>query len=115
MIERVQLNAGEAVNSMSEGQQLAQQGVDQATRAATVISTLDGSAQQVREAIAAINSALREQRTASNEIARKVEQIAGMSEHNHASISALLSQANALESLAQSLRQTVGRFQLESR
>lgn len=115
MIERVQLNAGEAVHSMSEGQQLAQQGVDQATRASTVISALDGSAQQVREAIAAINSALREQRTASNEIARKVEQIAGMSEHNHASISALLSQANALESLAQSLRQTVGRFQLESR
>jgi len=117
MIERVQGNANEAVRSMDEGKQLATDGTLHAARARDSVAALEQSALQVRDVIAAITGALRtgalrEQRQAGNEIAQRVERIAGMSESNHVATATLLGRATELEALAGSLKQTVGRFRL---
>lgn len=112
MIQRVQGNANEAVQSMSEGKQLASNGTLHAARARESVLALEQSASQVREVIAEITGALREQRQAGTEIAQRVERIASMSENNHVASSTLLGRATELEALAKSLKQAVGRFQL---
>ncbi|MDO9600436.1 MAG: methyl-accepting chemotaxis protein [Azoarcus sp.] len=113
MISRVQTHAGHAVESMSAGSKLAADGSAQALRAREAVSALQHSSSRVREVIAAINAALHEQRSASTEIAQSVERIAHMSENNHDATSALLGRATGLETLAGSLEETVGRFQLQ--
>ncbi len=112
MIQRVQEHSLNAVRSMEEGRELADQGADRAGRAREAVSSLEEGARQVREAVASINVALREQRSASTDIAQSVEQIAQMSEQNHAATRDSLGQANSLQQLAHALEQTVGRFRL---
>ena len=112
MIGLVQGSAQEAVRSMGEGQSLVEAGTQRAARACSMIAELEQGSERVRAVIAAINTALHEQRAASGEIARRVENIATMSENNHAVTSKLLGRANDLEHLASSLERSIGRFRL---
>ena len=112
MIHRVQGSSQQAINSMQEGRELADSGVERAERARNAIAQLDESAGKVRGAVASINAALREQRTASTDIAQSIEQIAQKSEQNYNATRDSLNRADELHTLAQSLEACVRRFQL---
>ena len=112
MIARVQASAADAVRSMDAGRQLADAGATDAGRAAEAVTALEAGAAEVRNAVASINAALREQRSASNDIAQSVEQIAQMSETNHAATRDSLARASQLQQLAAALEETVRRFRV---
>ncbi len=112
MIARVQASAADAVRSMDAGRQLADAGATDAGRAAEAVTALEAGAAEVRNAVASINAALREQRSASNDIAQSVEQIAQMSETNHAATRDSLARASQLQQLAAALEGTVRRFRV---
>lgn len=112
MIHRVQGSSQQAIDSMQEGRELADSGVERAERARNAIAQLDESAGKVRGAVASINAALREQRTASTDIAQSIEQIAQKSEQNYNATRDSLNRADELHTLAQSLEACVRRFQL---
>ena len=114
MIERVQSNAKHAVSGMEEGRQLIEEGTSHAECARAAIAGLEQSAHRVREVVACINHALREQRAASSEIAQNVEQIACSSDENHAATRDSLNRAESLSGLAKNLTETVARFRLGS-
>ncbi len=73
---------------------------------------LEASTALVRDAVASINLALREQRSASAEIARGVEHIAAMSEETHTASRDSAQRADDVKGLAVGLADTVGRFRL---
>ncbi len=112
MIQRVQASTHQAVRSMEDGRELADRGAESAGRAREAVSALQSGSIHVREAVASINAALREQRSASTDIAQSIEQIAQMSEQNHAATRDSLGRAGELQALAEALESTVGRFRL---
>jgi methyl-accepting chemotaxis protein len=112
LIDRVQSHAAQAVNTMSEGVKLADSGRASAARAGSAITAIEAGAAEVRQVVAAIDLALGEQRQASMEIARGVEQIARMSADNHDATRSSLQHAGELDELAGKLAQTVSRFHL---
>lgn len=112
MIERVQSNAKQAVDGMDEGRQLIEEGTTHAEQARAAIAGLEESARRVREVVASITHALREQRAASTEIAQNVERIARSSDENHAATRDSLERAQALSGLAKELTGTVAQFRL---
>ncbi len=112
MIQRVQANTHQAVRSMEDGRQLADHGARSADQAREAVAALEEGSGQVREAVASINAALREQRSASTDIARSIEQIAQMSEQNHAATRDSLGRADELQQLAEALENSLARFQL---
>ncbi|THF56552.1 methyl-accepting chemotaxis protein [Pseudothauera rhizosphaerae] len=112
MIQRVQASTHEAVRSMEDGRDLAERGADSAGVAREAVAALESGSDRVRDAVASINAALREQRSASTDIAQSIERIAQMSEQNHAATRDSLGRADDLQQLAASLEHSVGRFQL---
>ncbi len=77
-----------------------------------LIAKLRSGSSSVAIAVGEITGALREQTTASTDIARRVEMIAQMSEENHAAVGETASAANNLESLAARLQTVSNRFVL---
>ena len=67
-------------------------------------------ARQVVEAVSEISVALREQATASTEIAQNVERIAQMAEENNAAAGGNAMTANKLRQMAETLSTEVARF-----
>ncbi len=114
MIEQVQNNATLAVDSMQQGSMLANEGSAKVAEARDAIAAQYQSNAQVRSVIAAISSALAEQRVASNEFAQNLERVASMSESNHAAITELLERAAELEQVAAAMQDSVNRFTLGS-
>ena len=112
MIQRVQASTHQAVASMDEGRELADKGAESAGRAREAVASLEEGSHHVREAVASINAALREQRSASTDIAQSIERIAQMSEQNHTATSDSLARADELHALGEALENTVGRFRL---
>jgi methyl-accepting chemotaxis protein len=66
----------------------------------------------VQEAVTAISDALREQRSASTELARNVESIAQMSEENSAAVGSVADTARQLSDVSAKLQETVRRFKV---
>ncbi|ENO89856.1 methyl-accepting chemotaxis protein [Thauera linaloolentis] len=114
MIERVQVNARQAVETMEDGRRLAGQGAESAEQARVAVAALEGGATQVREVVGSIDTALAEQRQASTEIARSVEHIARMSEESHGATRDSLQCAGELTQLADALEQAVRRFRVSA-
>jgi methyl-accepting chemotaxis protein len=74
------------------------------------MSQINESSSGVVHAISDISAVLREQKKASSEIARNVEQIAQMSEESAGAVSEVFTAAERLEKLAAALQQEVARF-----
>ncbi|HZX32040.1 MAG TPA: methyl-accepting chemotaxis protein [Rhodocyclaceae bacterium] len=110
MIVSIQSRTQAAVESMKQGVARVSHGVDQAVSAGTAIHRVQEQSQQVVGAIGEISTALREQSSASNEIAQNVERIAQMAEENNAAAAANAATAGELRRLAERLGQEVGRF-----
>ena len=110
MIGNIQSGTQHAVTSMQEGCARVTEGVAMANRAGDSMSQIRDGANRVIAAVSDISSALREQTTASSEVAQKVELIARMTEENSAAANEIAGEAKQLESLAGALENAVSRF-----
>jgi len=110
MITAIQTDTDTAVSSMKLGVERVAAGVEQAQMAGNAIGQVQAQAKQVLNAVSEISIALREQATASTDIARNVERIAQMAEENNAAASGNADTAGELRQLAETLNGEVARF-----
>ena len=110
MIGGIQAGTATAVNSMKRGVDRVAAGVEQAQLAGSTIAQVQEQSRQVVDAVAEISIALREQATASTEIAQNVERIAQMAEENDSAARGNADTAGNLRQLAESLSSEVARF-----
>jgi methyl-accepting chemotaxis protein len=87
-------------------------GVEMAGAAGTAITAIRESSAQVLAVVEHISLALREQTTASQDVARNVERSAQMAEQNNLSVQDLLVTSNDLSQLAAGLKKEVALFRL---
>ena len=112
MIESIRSGTMQAVESMAQGTVMVNAGMNLVGNTGSSMATIHGSTDNVLAAIDGISTSLREQSQANNEIARSVENIAQMSEQNYASICDVVSSADQLQMLSETLRQSAARFQI---
>jgi methyl-accepting chemotaxis protein len=112
MIGAIQSGTTGAVASMQAGVERVAEGVTLSRRAGESIGRIRDGADRVRADVSGISNSLREQSTASNDIARSVERIAEMSEQNSAAVRGTAETAGELERLARELEDEVRRFQV---
>ncbi len=110
MIEAIQSGTATAVSSMKQGVARVASGVEQAQLAGGAILQVQSQSRQVRDAVVEISGALREQVSASTEIAKNVERIAQVAEQNNAAAYGNASTADNLRQLAETLSGEVSRF-----
>ena len=110
MIASIQAGTATAVASMKTGVERVAEGVEQAKEAGVVISQVQDQSRQVAEAVEDISIALREQATASTDIAKNVERIAQMAEENNSAANGNAQSAAELKRLSESLSAEVGKF-----
>lgn len=110
MIEAVQQGTGTAVAKMKQGVERVAAGVHLAQAAGDAIGQVQSQTQKMVEAVTEISMSLREQASASTEIAQSVERIAQMAEKNDTVAAGNASTASALQQMAGSLTTAVDRF-----
>jgi len=110
MIGSIRTSATAAVKMMEQGQAQVAQGVSQSDRAFGSMQAIDKSSEHMSRNVREINAALQEQRAASTNIAKNVENIAQMAEANSHSVSRIADDAKSLQQLAQTLEAVAGRF-----
>lgn len=76
------------------------------------MGTIQTAAGSVRDAVASISDALREQRTASTDLARSVETIAQLSEENMVAVESVAQTATGLADTAKKLQAAIQFFKL---
>lgn len=112
MIEAVQENSGAAVETMQQAVSRVAEGVEMTRNASASIVAISDGAQNVLDVVVDISNALKEQSTASNDVASNVERIAQMSEENSAATREVADTAVQLQSLAAQSRTAISRFTL---
>jgi methyl-accepting chemotaxis protein len=112
MIGAIQSGTQVAVQNMEAGSAQVQEGVRLAAQAGDSMNRIELSSGNVCEAVETISSALREQNSASIQIAQSVEQIARMTEQNSAVAKESSQSAGHLERLAATLKTSVDRFKV---
>jgi methyl-accepting chemotaxis protein len=112
MIATIQSGTQSAVQGMDAGGAQVGEGVRMAAMAGDSMVHIEASTRKVLEATAEISSALREQNVASNLISQNVEKIALMAEENGAAVKEVAQAAGQLESLASTLKASVGMFRI---
>ena len=112
MIEAIQNGAERAMQGMTEGGTQLCEGVRMAAQAGDSMTRIEASSRSVLDAVSEISSALHEQTSASNLIARNVETIAQMTEANNVSVKGVNESARHLEVLSGTLNALVGRFRV---
>ncbi len=112
MIENIQNASREAVASMQSGGAKVSTGVTLANQAGESIQQIKTEVNRVVQLVSNISNSLKEQSTASRDIAVNVEKIAQMSEENNVAVQHTSQAANHLEELAASLQITVSRFRV---
>ena len=110
MIGAIQSGTANAVTSMKQGVERVATGVEGAQRAGSTIGQVQEHSRQVLDAISEITVALREQASASTDIAQNVERIAQMAEENNAAAGTNAGTAERLRQLSGVLGDAVARF-----
>ena len=87
-------------------------GLNMAEGASQSVHAIDAEAQQVTHVIDEVSLALREQATASHELANQVENIVQMVEENSSAVAEVATSAHDLNDMADALVQSVARFRL---
>ncbi|MFO1386957.1 MAG: methyl-accepting chemotaxis protein [Chitinivorax sp.] len=111
-ISRIQAETGSAVSSMNQGHQRVGAGVEMIQEAGAAMARIQQGADAVKSAVSDIANAVTEQRNASNDIARNVENIAQMAETNASAVQQAANVANELEHEALRVQQALGHFRL---
>jgi methyl-accepting chemotaxis protein len=112
MVSAIQQSTGQVVGGVAQGVQLADSSVDLAQQAGSAIAQLRTMAQQVAEVIRDVDNGLREQSTASTDVAVRIEQIATQSEEASAIAHETSQAAETLDSTARQLQAAVARFRI---
>ena len=112
MIEHIQTRTAEAVAGMAQAVDQVG-GVEVSTeQAREAVDRITASTRLVEDALLVIDTTLKEQSSASNEIAARVEQVAQMSEANSAAATEAAEAAQPLTQLATAMRAEVAHFRL---
>ncbi|MBS1198748.1 MAG: Histidine kinase, region:Bacterial chemotaxis sensory transducer [Proteobacteria bacterium] len=111
-IAAIQAGTQDAVTSIKHGVERVESGVAQAREAGLTIEQVQSQSRQVVGVVEDITLSLREQATASTEIAKNVEAIAQMAEENNAAAAKNRSTAGDLQQLASALASSVARFKV---
>ncbi|GGY26751.1 methyl-accepting chemotaxis protein [Paludibacterium paludis] len=109
-IQAVQSDTERAVSSMHSAAGKVTTGESLTRDARDALNQIDQLSAQMLDKILEIASAMREQSTASQDAARNVEQIAGMSEENASAVRQSSELAESLDRLAGDLNQSVSAF-----
>ena len=112
MIGSIQANTDAASFVMQQGNERVEIGVRRAEQAVLSMQQINDNSEQVMRSISDISVALREQRIAGTEIAKKVEYIAKMADENNAATMHVSSAANKLQQLSAELKQSVSKFKV---
>jgi methyl-accepting chemotaxis protein len=112
MIASIQSHTDQATATMQRGNQRVEEGVELAKRAGESMQSISSGSMGVVHAVTDISNALKEQKTVSNEIAQRVENISQMTEENSMAVSTVAATAGQLNSLADDLQQAVSRFRV---
>jgi aerotaxis receptor len=112
MISKVQDGARRAVAEMQSGVDLVSEGVQLAHKAGDSVANIQNTSNRVVQAVADINSALKEQIVAAREIARSVERVAQMTESGSAASRQASSVAEQVAGMADELRQLADMFKV---
>ena len=111
MIDSIQRDTGAAVNSMQSGSQLVKEGVERVDEAGKAMRAITSNTQQIVAVTEDIAVSVREQSTASSDIASRIERIARLSESSDAASASTHAEAQALQQVAGELRGAMRRFQ----
>ncbi len=98
--------------SVQSGLQSLQSSQSHIQNVATVLAQANESVNSVNAGVDNITVSVNEQKQASQEIARNVENIASMAEGNNAAVQRTVLAAQDMERLAQALKSSVGRFKV---
>lgn len=112
MIAAIQAGTTNAVSNMKLGVDLVTAGVAQAKIAGSTISQIQTQSRQVVDAVSEISVSLRQQASASTDIAKNVEHIAQMAEENNAAATGNAHTAQNLSHLAETLSTKVSQFRI---
>ncbi|MBS1211200.1 MAG: hypothetical protein H6R19_3598 [Proteobacteria bacterium] len=112
MVSAIQAGTTRAVAAMQDGVQRVKGGVTLTNRSGEAMERIREESSRVVRSVSEISAALREQASASTEIAHSVENIARMAETNNAVVAQTGTTAHHLATLAQQLGQDVRRFRI---
>ena len=112
MVGAIQLSTRSVVDEVGRGVTLVDEGVVNARQVGDAIAALQEIAKKVSEIVADVDSALREQSTASNDVARKVEEVATQAEEASSVARQTAQATEVMNKTAQDMHQLVARFQL---
>ena len=112
MIEAIGKGTSEAVISMQQGVAKVENGVALAQQAGNAITAIDSRTQRVVTTVGDISTAIEEQRTATDVIARHVESIAQMAESNSVATQQTGDTARRLAELSRGLQSAVAQFKV---
>jgi len=112
MIQKIQQSTRSAVSNMDVGVQQVGKGVELASQAGNAIVSIREGSGRVVKVVDQISIALREQSSASEDVARHVEHIAQMSAQNSQAVRETSNTTLSLKSLAQDLEKQVAQFRL---
>jgi len=112
MIASIQGNAQHLVTSMNQSSDSVRGITDSASQTGDAMQAMLHSTSEVQNDVTAINTALEQQRIASQGLAKEMEQVAQMAEENSATVEELATTSTQLMSLSQTLRGVVARFTL---
>jgi methyl-accepting chemotaxis protein len=112
MIASIQEHTDKATATMQQGNERVSEGVVLAERAGDSMRHISESSKVVVSAVTGISNSLREQRSASGEIAQRVANIAQMTDENSVGVSRVASTAGQLKSMADELKQAVSGFRV---
>lgn len=109
-INKIQAGTRSAVSSMEQGVAQVEKGVELANQAGISINEIHEASQRVTTVVNDITGSIREQGTASADIAKSIERIAQMSEESVNAINHSADAARHLQQLSHSLQGAVSRF-----
>ncbi len=112
MVSAIQQSTGQVVSGVAQGVQLADSSVELAQQAGAAIAELRTMAQQVAEVIREVDNGLREQSTASTDVAVKIEQIATQAEEASAIAHETSQASTTLDNTARRMQAAVSRFRI---
>ncbi|PAT00175.1 MAG: hypothetical protein BSR46_03740 [Candidatus Dactylopiibacterium carminicum] len=114
LVGRMQDSARLAVDSMAATEQSVGQGVENAQQAGESIQRIQDGSAAAAGVVEEISSAIREQQTASTEIAQNIEQIAQMSEQNSSAASASAAAVSRISEAGREIASALARYRIDN-
>jgi methyl-accepting chemotaxis protein len=112
MIETLQRNTQGAVSTMHEGQQLAQNSVDDASNATLALERITASINQISDMATQISSAAEEQRAVTDEVSRNIQAVKDVSDELAGDADSSRNLSAQLKNISGELSNQVGMFRI---